>query len=319
MIEVLSCGPLTSVQDNGRHGYRHLGVGQCGVVDPVAAMQANLLLGNSADAAILEFHFPTLTLHFSEATDVAFGGTDYQARRMLADGKSGELLTPGHVHHIKGGQQLRFGRPPGAGLFACLAVAGGIEVPVVMGSRSTDISAGFGGLEGRQLQSGDRLFQGTLQEREPMRDKGVRSLIPTGLLRAIAGPEFKLFRPQSQADLWQTSWRVSPDSNRMGTRLVGEALARTSNSELPSSAVLPGVIQVPGDGQPIILGNDAQTTGGYARIASVIRADLWQLAYLPPDSVVRLQRVEAEQAHAINAGLDRELQQLAYNIRTHGA
>lgn len=314
MIEIVSCGPLTSIQDTGRFGYRHMGVAQAGARDSMAAKQANLLLGNQPDEAVIEFCFPPLRLHFTETINGVVSGTDYGAKLVDSNGRVlAERVLPGHVYTFPAGSRLNAGNPPAPGLFACLAVAGGIDVPIVMGSRSTDMAAGFGGFRGRSLHAGDRLPTGKSPAAHSPRH-GVRPLKPTGVFRAIEGPEYTQFRPQSRADIWQYSWRISPDSNRMGVRLVGDTLVREQNTELISSAVLPGVVQVPGDGQPIILGPDAQTTGGYARIASVIRADLWQLAYLQPGDRIRFEQINVDHAQKINADTEYHLEQLHWNL-----
>lgn len=314
MIEIMRCGPLTSVQDTGRFGYRHMGVGQAGARDTLAAQQANLLLGNQPEAAVLEFNFAPLRLRFTEPTCGVLTGTDYGTRLVSDNGTVlAERMMPGHVYAFPEGSELHASNPPAPGLFACLAIAGGIEVPLVMGSRSTDLASGFGGFQGRTLHTGDRLPTGETAA-TGIAEHGVRALNPTGVLRAIPGPEYTQFRPQARADLWQYTWRISPDSNRMGVRLIGDMLIREQNIELTSSAVLPGVVQVPGDGQPIILGPDAQTTGGYPRIASVIRADLWQLAYLKPGDYIRIDQVDIDHALRLNTELDRHLKQLKWNL-----
>jgi len=318
MIEIISCGPLTSIQDTGRFGYRHMGVAQTGARDTLSAQQANLLLGNPPGSAVLEFSFAPLQLHFTETINGVLTGTDYGARLVDTNGKIlAEPMMPGHVYTFPAGSRLTAAAPPASGLFACLAVAGGIDVPVVMGSRSTDMASGFGGFRGRPLSAGDKLPTGNATA-VPFTRLGVRTLNPTGVFRAIAGPEYNQFRPQSRADIWQHAWRISPDSNRMGVRLIGEPLVREQNTELVSSAVLPGVVQVPGDGQPIILGPDAHTTGGYARIASVIRADLWQLAYLHPGDRIRLELINVDHAQKINADMEYHLRQLHWNLRQKG-
>ena len=177
---------------------------------------------------------------------------------------------------------------------AYLCVDGGIDVPLVLGARATDLKAGYGGHHGRALQAGDRLPQGT--PGRPLPRLGVQQRPWQPLLRAIPGTEYHEFDAASRQAFWQQPWTVSPHSNRMGYRLQGAALQRNHGAELLSHAVLPGVVQVPPSGQPIVLLADAQTTGGYPRIASVIDADLWLLAQARPGS--RLQFVECDLATA---------------------
>lgn len=302
MFEVLRCGPLTTVQDQGRHGLRHLGVGQSGCLDPVAAAQVNLLLGNARDDAVLELLHPPLLLACHEDCDIALSGDDTDAqlldrhRQPIGDGR----LSPGCVHRVGQGQVLFLPGRQQPRTYAVLGVAGGIDVPEVLGSRSTDLNNRFGGMEGRPVQSGDRLCVSHRLHAGRRLPAGIRPIGPTGQLRAIPGPEFGRFTRQAGMDLWQTRWSVGRECNRMGLRLSGVPLQSDDDGEMASSAVLPGVIQVPPDGQPIILANDAQTTGGYPRIASIITADLWQLAYLGPGNRIRLEQVSVREAQTAN-------------------
>lgn len=300
MFEVLRCGPLTTVQDKGRHGLRHLGVGQSGCLDPIAAAQVNLLLGNSRQGAVLEILHPPLLLACLSDCDIALSGDDTNAHLLDRHRQPvpGGRLFPGFVHRIRQGQLLFLPGRHQPRTYAVLGMAGGIDVPEVLGSRSTDLNNRFGGMEGRPLQSGDRIHVSHRADAGRRLPAGIRPVGPTGRLRAIPGPEFERFTRQTRLDLWQTRWRVGQQCNRMGLRLSGIPLQSDDDGGMPSSVVLPGVIQVPPDGRPIILASDAQTTGGYPRIATVITADLWQLAYLGPGSRIRLEQVSVEEAQA---------------------
>lgn len=295
MIEVIRCGPLTSVQDLGREGLRHLGVAKSGAMDPIALQQGNLLVGNQSDAAGLEISVGPLILMFHQDCQIALSGVDFGAR-LNAGTEPEEQLVPGHPMQIRKGMTLTLQRPSIGGARAYLAISGGIDVPIVLGSRSTDLTAGFGGLLGRSLQAGDALPVGrffALPKRMPY---GVRSLTPTHVLRALPGPDYDAFTVEAQAQFWNQAWGVSHQSNRMGLRLRGQALALNTPLSLLSAGVLPGDVQVPPNGLPIVLANDAQTIGGYPRIASVIGADLWQLAHLPPLTSVNFQAVSHDEA-----------------------
>ncbi|HHP2954661.1 TPA: 5-oxoprolinase/urea amidolyase family protein, partial [Salmonella enterica subsp. enterica serovar Paratyphi A] len=158
--------------------------------------------------------------------------------------------------------------------------AGGIAVPEVMGSCSTDLKSGIGGLEGRLLKDGDRLATGK-PSRQLSGPQGVKQLLWGNRIRALPGPEYREFDRASQEAFWRSPWQLSPQSNRMGYRLQGQSLTRTTDRELLSHGLLPGVVQVPYNGQPIVLMNDAQTTGGYPRIACIIEADMYHLAQIP--------------------------------------
>jgi biotin-dependent carboxylase-like uncharacterized protein len=306
MIVVVKPGLLASVQDLGRHGHRDLGICPGGALDALALTLANRLVGNAPGAAGIELTMGRCELRFEADTRIALAGGDFGARL------DGVPLAPYWSVAVRAGQSLVLGA--GAGLRAWLAVAGGIDVPVVLGSRSTDLKAGFGGHRGRALKKGERLATGPSPLDAAQRERralGLRG--PEGgiderdrhraadadaatVLRVMPGPEFDQFTRASQATLWRAAWRVTPQSNRMGSRLDGPALQRARAGDMLSSGVVPGTIQVPPAGQPIILMGDAQTTGGYPRIGGVIRADLWKLAQAPLGGLLRLVEVDAAQA-----------------------
>ena len=272
MLEVLRAGIQTTVQDQGRSGFRHMGVAQAGALDAPAMWLANRLVNNAGTAAGLEVVAGPLEIRFLRDGWLALCGADFDAT--LDD----QALYCGWRYPFKEGQRLRL-RGPKTGVRAYLAVDGGIDVPVIMGSRSTDVGAGFGGHEGRPLRNGDRLPMG---ETFSLKNKlGTPQRQWTPEIRVLRGPEFDQFDEVSQQQFFKQAWTVSTQSNRMGYRLQGSTLQRHAPSELLSHGVLPGVVQVPPNGQPIVLLADAQTTGGYPRIAVVIAADLWKLAQAP--------------------------------------
>ena len=310
MIEVIRCGALSTIQDDGRHGLRHLGISQCGALDPIAMQQANLLLGNAPDAAVLELSVGPLVLRFQQDCAVAMSGSSFAASYSTPDAKVETRFLPGHAAIIRDGETLTLTRPLVPGARCYLAFAGGIDVAVVLRSRSTDLNAGFGGLQGRALQAGDRLLTGGAAQHEVETGKGIRALAPSHILRALPGPDYESFTTDSQILFWSQPWRISHQSNRMGLRLNGTALQLEESLELHSAGVLPGDVQVPPDGLPIVLANDAQTIGGYPRIASVITADLWQLAHLPPSTSVYFVLASREEAAAARVRQDRYLRRL---------
>ena len=322
MIEIVKCGALTSVQDRGRFGHRHLGIVQAGIMDWIAQHQANLLLGNALNAAVIEVSLGPLHMKFHTTADIVLMGADYRATLKTSAPASDRAptLLPGYIHRIPAGGIVRLTRPSLPGMRCCIAVSGGIDVPEVLGSRSTDLAAGFGGHAGRALQAGDLLHTGssTVADSPALycgtSRPGIRPLRPGSLLRAVRGPEYSLFRPEAAAELWRGQWRIDPQSNRMGLRLTGRALRLQRDLNLSSVAVLPGTVRVPPDGQPIVLANDAQTMGGYPRIASVIAADLWQLAYMPPGSNVLFQEVSLEEALRLSSKCRRLLQLLEQSL-----
>lgn len=322
-IEVLRGGMLCSVQDLGRHGRRHLGISQCGAMDTLALQQANLLLGNLPGAAGLELSLGPVQLLFPQATWIALTGVDFGARLQTPEGGNAAVLS-GHPLHIPAGAVLSLTRPALPGARGYLAVAGGIDVSLVLGSRSTDLKAGFGGHAGRALQAGDALPVGLPASTPATERRGVRGFAPTHVLRALPGPDYERFTQAAHTDFWLQPWRISAQSNRMGLRLNGTPLTLHSPANLLSAGVLPGDVQVPGDGLPIVLGVDCQTTGGYPRIASVIEADMWQLAHLSPLTSVYFQPVTLAVAHDATQQLTSYLLRLAERLereaiaRRHG-
>lgn len=319
MITILKPGLLASVQDLGRHGHRQLGVCPGGALDTLGLTLANRLVGNAAGAAGVELTLGNCALRFEQDTRIALAGDDFGARLDGAPLRTlwGVPVRAGQVLQLAGANRDQ--RPPG--LRSWLAVAGGIDVPPLLGSRSTDLKAGFGGFEGRALKKGDQLPLGVSRldaaqrARRPFGVRGPDEWVPAVppapdapiTLRVLPGPEAAQFSDAVRAQFHATPWRITPQSNRMGSRLDGPALQRAVEGDMLSSAVVPGTVQVPPAGQPIILMGDAQTTGGYPRIAVVIRADLWRLARAPLGGRLRLATVNADEALAAWRAQQREL------------
>jgi 5-oxoprolinase (ATP-hydrolysing) subunit C len=289
-LQILRAGPLTTVQDLGRPGWRERGLSLCGALDEFALQTGNLLVGNPVGAAGLEFTLGPATLRFDTATCIALTGTDAEASL------DGQPLKPWWRLPVRAGQTLKLAAPRER-MRSYLAIAGGIAVPAVLGSRSTDLKAGFGGLDGRALRDGDRLPLAP-PARLPTRAAGLRPPDWAPEVRALPGPEHDDFSPEAQRAFWAADWRITPQSNRMGYRLDGPALQRECGGDLPSHGVLPGVVQLPPGGQPIALLADAQTTGGYPKIAVVIRADLWKLAQLRLGATLRFVPCDIDEARA---------------------
>lgn len=288
-LEVVKAGIQTSVQDLGRQGLRHVGIAQSGALDAPSLRLANRLLGNAINDAGLEIVIGPVSLRFLQPTWFAICGADFKARLDNVDIACGwrVLAQAGQVLHLVGAAKESR---------AYLAVDGGIQVPEVLGARATDLQAGFGGFQGRALRSGDILPLG--EARTLSQALGVLQRVWTPEIRAIAGPEYAQFCVASRKALWTQAWKLSPQSNRMGVRLQAHALNLSLPLELQSHAVLPGVVQVPPNGQPIVLLADAQTTGGYPRIATVIDADLWKLGQTPAGAHFCFQQVDLAQAYA---------------------
>lgn len=309
MIEVVRAGCLSSVQDLGRPGYRRFGVSPGGAADALALRLANRLVGNATHAAGIEVTAgPKAQFAFDTDTTIALAGADLTATL------DAELIGPGWRLPVRAGQLLTFGAPR-SGLRAYLAVAGGIDVPIVLGSCSTDLNARFGGYANRALKDGDRLH---CHAASAPRDRfGIKLLPWTATIRALPGPEFETFTDAARAVFWKSDWQASPQSNRMGYRLTGPTLLRTGTDELRSHAVFPGTVQVPPNGQPIALLVDAQTTGGYRRIATVIEADLWKLGQLPLGNCLRFVSCTLDEARAARQALKQYLRRVEASLHAH--
>lgn len=288
MINILKPALQTTVQDLGRRGFRQLGVGLCGAMDGLSLTIGNYLVGNAADTAGLEFCMPPARLRFDVSCAMALTGADCSAHL------DGVPVVLGRRVAVKAGQILDF-EAPRAGFRAYLCVSGGIDVPLVMGSRSTDLQAAMGGLDGRLIRCGDIL---KIMAADVPRASGTGVLLPPlgHVIRVMPGPEFDGFEAESRDLFFSAAWKVTNQSNRMGYRLQGPTLVRRHADELKSHAVFPGFIQVPAGGAPIVLMADAQATGGYPRFANVIAADQWRLAQIAPGTSIRfvsLSRAEA--------------------------
>ena len=296
-IEVLSPGLQTSVQAGPRTGLRHLGVGSGGALDRFSWRVGNALLGNRDDAASLEFTLRGPNLRFPQGAWIALTGADVDA---FADG----VPVPGwRAVALPAGCTLALDtcRRGARGL---LAVAGGLDVPAVLGSASTDLRAGFGGLDGRALRAGDALRAWgpapaveTLAADpgwiDPRPDLDLDPERPAPI-RLLPGPD-ALATPTP----WRQPFRVAATSNRQGLRLEGARLEVLDPGERLSSPVLEGSVQLPPDGQPIVLLADAQTIGGYPCIGHVARADLPRLAQLRPGERLQFEPIDAQGAQAL--------------------
>lgn len=299
-IRVVDPGLLTTVQDGGRWGHQALGVPVAGPMDGVSHRCANLVVGNRPDCATLEVTLVGPTLEFSGETTVAVTGAEFELWLDTAP------IAANTAHRAHRGSRLRFGRRR-SGARAYLAVAGGVDVPLVLGSRSTDLASGLGGLAGRPLRSGDQLGVGRAGERGGPHVPPVTGIpLPHGgaTVRVIPGPDATRFGPRAMSMFGQTRFTLGPESNRMGYRLRGPALDLVQMGSLLSSATPIGSVQVPPSGQPILLMADRQTTGGYARIATVISADLSVAGQLAPGDWIRFEACDRREAIAALIALE---------------
>jgi antagonist of KipI len=274
---VVSPGLLTTVQDLGRFGWAHFGISASGAADPFAFRAANLLVGNAENAPALEMTLTGGEFTFDRHAIVAVAGSDFTSPIPLWQ-----------PVEIAAGQNLRFGAARD-GARCYLAVRGGLDVPLTMGSVSVHVMTGVGG---RPLRKGDVLAIGDAAVRRPRPPaRGIPACSFPAFLRVTQGPQAHLF----DDELYTGEYTVSEESNRMGIRLQGRALAAPSGGMLSEGVAL-GAIQVPPDGQPIVLFVEHQTSGGYPKPANVISADFRQLGQVRPRDRVRFERITMEGA-----------------------
>ncbi len=313
-LQVVEPGMLTTVQDRGRYGYQRFGVPVSGAMDEFALRAANLLVGNDDTAAGLEMTVAGPRVQFLADTWIAITGADLSAEL------DGEPLPRWQGVEVSAESILRFGGPRD-GVRAYLAVAGGIDVPLVMGSRSTYVKAAIGGLSGRALVSGDTLD--ALPAAEGIEFEMRR--LPDGFdaprygdehaIRVVLGPQHQAFSQEAILTFSSSAYVVSPESDRMGYRLQGPEIEHEVSPDIVSDGSPPGAVQVPGEGVPTVLLADRGTTGGYTKIATVISADLGRLAQAMPGQSVNFKAITVEEAQQLR----RELEEVLAGIGGSGA
>ena len=292
-VLVKTPGPLTTVQDEGRFFYQSSGIRPSGVMDGAAYEAANALVGNAKGEAVLEMTFLGATLEFQSAAWFALTGADMQAK---LDGVPVERY---RAVRAEAGQTLAVGMAA-VGCRGYLAVRGGFDVPLVMGSRSTDVSAKLGGFEGRALKAGDVLptlaaddwMPTDLCYEPPVYESEIT-------VRVVPGPQEEYFTAAGVDTFFSAVYEISPNSDRMGLRLDGPEIESISGTDIVSDGIVFGSIQVTSGGKPIILMADHQTAGGYAKIGTVLSLDLPKLAQARPGDTVRFTRISAEDAQAL--------------------
>ncbi|RQM47371.1 5-oxoprolinase subunit C family protein [Paraburkholderia tropica] len=351
MIEILSSSALATVQDRGRDGYLRYGVGMAGAMDRLALAVGNLLLGNAEDAASIEIPVFPFRVRFLDDLSFALTGADGAA-------KLGERpVLPWWTLHAKRGEVLTIGVPE-HGARCYLSLAGGVDVPVVLGSRSTQMRGEFGGFHGRPLKKGDVVAAGQMHDGSatgrvtgnassgassgancgpgagfgsvpPWLSLPAPAATPDGeaaadgdtVVRVLPAAEYERYTAPSQDAFWRTAWKVTPQSDRYGYRLAGSTLATVETLEMRSHGIVPGVIQVPHSGQPIIQLRDAQPSGGYPKIGTVIEADIWRLAQARIGTHLRFVRTTYDEAVAATRELDgyvEKVKQLVGLFRSSG-
>jgi antagonist of KipI len=313
-ILINKAGILTTVQDLGRNGFRRFGINQNGAMDKTAVRLINSLLATHENTAVLEAHFPAPEILFEEPALFSLGGADFAARL------NGAALENWRIYYAEKGSVLKFTEKV-FGNRAYLSIKGGFAIENWLGSASTNLKAGIGGFRGRKLQNGDRIrFNSKFKVQSPkFKYRISNSLIPFyskfPTVRVVEGAEFRLLTSQSREKILQRNFTITPNSDRMGFRLTGEPLFLENKTELVSSAVNFGTIQLLPDGQMIVLMADHQTTGGYPRIANVIPTDLPLLAQLGANDKVAFHTISIAEAENLAVQFENDLKRLKIRAR----
>ena len=314
-LEIIAPGLMTSVQDLGRLGHQALGMPVAGAMDPVALRLANALVGNPENTAALEIGYlgPTLNV-VAESLRVAFAG---KAKLLLHPAAGGEAraLKPFRSALLRHGDRLQIGAVE-EGSVAYLAVSGGFAIQPFLGSLSTYMRAGLGGFEGRALKAGDRLP--LVSGAAP--DDGEQELTDafdygSGPVRVVLGPQEDRFTESGIAIFLSATYTVTKEADRMGLRLDGPVVEHTRGADIASEGLVTGSIQIPGNGKPIILMADRQTTGGYTKIATVISADLPRVGRLKPGDTLAFVAVSVAEAETLRRNQEKAIRKLIEAIR----
>jgi len=296
-IKILTPGFITSIQDSGRFGFQQYGIPIAGAMDRHSLELANILVGNNRDAAGFEITLTGPVIEFESSLAIAITGAD------MSPAINGNAVETYKTTYVNPGDVLSFGGLK-SGLRTYLAIEGGIDVPSIMGSKSTYLKAAIGGFEGRKLNSGDHLQISYSKRTIPI---GIRK-IPDSLIpiynreisvRVIMGPEDIRFTSEGLSTFLENEYIVTNQSDRMGLRLQGPKIMHKKDADILTSGINFGTIQVEGNGQPIVLMADRQTTGGYTRIASAISVDISGLAQAKPGDRVRFQSIDIELAQQL--------------------
>jgi biotin-dependent carboxylase-like uncharacterized protein len=294
VIEIHEPGPRTTVQDLGRRGQQRYGIPPSGPMDAFAFVVANRLVGNADDAAGLECVLAGAAFTLDASCALAVTGAEMPLRVNGAEAPrwSTLFLDPGDV--------VRIGTAR-SGLYGYVAFSGGVDVPIRLGSRATYLRGGLGGFEGRALRKGDRLALLPAKRPQPraLGEEAIPRYPGEARVRAVLGPQDDRFTAAGIATFFASAYTLQPQSDRMGARLKGERIEHVRGHDIVSDGIALGSVQVPGDGQPIVLLADRQSTGGYTKLATVCSFDIGCIAQLRPGQTVRFERVSVGRAHAL--------------------
>ncbi len=307
-IRILNPGLLTSIQDAGRFGYCAYGMSEAGALDLPSMKIANLLVGNRAEEAVLEMTMYGATIEFTSNCVIAMTGADMEPKLNdqpircyeSVEVKTGDILTCVYAR---------------TGCRAYLAFLGGLKVPVIKGSKSTHLGCKLGGLLGRGLKAMDEI---EFEERENVSIKPRQWLLKTDhivkdkkIIRVVIGPQEDAFTKEGIQDFLSTSYEVTMDSNRMGCKLSGKPIEMKNGADIISDGITLGAIQISSNGQPIVMLAERQTTGGYAKIGTIIQADLPTFVQVKPREQVFFQAVSVNKARRIYKKEDRKFRKLS--------
>lgn len=310
-IKVLQGGALTTVQDAGRIGYQDTGFSVSGVMDYRSFRMANMLLGNEENEAVLEVSIMGPTITFTRDNTFTITGGDFSA---ALNNRNIDLYT---AIPVKKGDTLRLG-PVKEGARAYIAFAGGMDIPSVMGSKSTNLKCRIGGHKGRKLEAGDEIafknpkpiLSNMYKRYEIVREFQEKDIT----LRVILGPQIEYFTKEGIRTLLESEYTVSEEYDRMGCRLKGPAISSINGVDIISDGIALGSIQIPASGTPIIMMADRQTIGGYAKIATVIHVDIPKLAQRMPGNKIRFQEITIEEAARLYKKEEKELKRFRKRV-----
>ena len=315
-MHVIFPGPRTTIQDRGRLGYQNSGFAPSGFMDRVASRMANVLVGNKDSEAVLEFCLIGPVLKFDETVNLAVCGGDFSID------VGGRVYPANKAVRVPAGITVKIltGK---VGIYGSVAVGGGLDIPMVMGSRSTNLRCGIGGFKGRALMAGDVI---ALRSPENGRkDLSWRWVPPRRLVspddpditrvRVIPGPQENMFTAAGIRTFYESTYEITAHSDRMGCRLSGPVIESTGGYDILSDGIVNGSIQISGTGEPIVMMADRQTTGGYTKIANVITADFGVLGQLKAGDKVRFAQVTVQEAQSLLARQREELARLKNNFR----
>ncbi len=291
-IRIIKAGLLTTVQDAGRRGYQRYGMAVCGALDVHAYTYANILVGNDQEEAVLECTMLGPTIEFTTPCVIALTGGDLSP---ALNDKPAEMY---RALQVQSGDVLSFGELK-SGCRAYIAFAGGLDVPPVMGSRSTNLKASLGGLDGRKLQDGDEIAfcrEGVVPKNLEKRAIEPMSFSGEYMVHVLMGPQDDRFTEAGIHTFLNSTYTVSTRFDRMGCRLQGPIIEHVTDGNIITDGIAFGAIQVPSDGEPIIMLADRQTTGGYTKIASVINVDMPMITQCKAGDTVRFERTDIRTA-----------------------